>query len=188
GGSGLGLAISRELVELMGGRIDVVSTLGEGSCFEVELPLADAELSVGAEPSRGDVRDTALSVLIVEDDPIIAAVMSGLLESLGHSSRRAADGLAAMAAATSGEYGLVLIDLDLPGINGLALAGLLRKQESTDARRILIAVTASYSADEATVRAAGMDAFLRKPVSADSLHQAIEQARTVSVETSSREG
>ena len=80
---------------------------------------------------------------------------------------------------------MALIDLDLPGIAGLQLVGLLRQQEPADGRRVLIAVTASYSADEQQVRAAGMDGFLRKPVSAESLREAIDRAMATSTASES---
>ncbi|MFZ2236951.1 MAG: ATP-binding protein [Dokdonella sp.] len=185
GGSGLGLAISRELVELMGGRIKVSSTPGVGSRFAVELPLPDAQLPITSPAPVRTPNQGAWQVLIVEDDPIIAAVMSGLLESLGHTSSHAADGLAALAVTTGNAFPVALIDLDLPGIAGLQLVGLLRQQEPANARRILIAVTASYSADEHQVLTAGMDGFLRKPVSAESLRDAIDRAMAIAANPAS---
>ncbi|HEX6833811.1 MAG TPA: ATP-binding protein [Rudaea sp.] len=173
-GSGLGLAICREFVACMGGSIEVESTVGTGSTFVVTLPLAPVEPQSDREqdidaPAHAP---SALQLLLVEDDPIVAAVVSGLLQTLGHRVRHVGNGLAALGEIAATPFDAALIDLDLPGIDGLALARILRNRARSGAAapRVLIAITARAGGDEeAQARAAGMNAFLRKPVSARSL-------------------
>lgn len=172
GGSGLGLAISQELAVAMGGRITVESALGKGTRFIVELPLADAapESSTTQPPQRARLA-AALSLLLVEDDPIVAEVMQGLLRAQGHHVTHAAHGLAALGETTRHTFDAALLDLDLPGLDGLGLATLLRARGFNAP---LLAVTARSDADaEAHARAAGFDGFLRKPVTGELLAQAL---------------
>lgn len=170
GGSGLGLAISRELAAAMGGRIDVESEPGAGTRFRVELPLPGAEpgppVSRVAPRAGGGKR-----ILLVEDDPTIARVMTGLLEAQGHRVVHAPHGLAALAGLAQG-FDLGLLDLDLPGIDGHEVARLIRAQGH---RFPLIAITARSDAEaEAQSYAAGMDGFVRKPLTGEMLAEAIE--------------
>ncbi|SEL65470.1 Signal transduction histidine kinase [Pseudoxanthomonas sp. GM95] len=176
GGSGLGLAISQELAGAMGGRISVESTPGKGTRFLVELPLPAAEagapLAVAAKHES-----QPLSVLLVEDDPTIAEVITGLLRARGHRVQAVGHGLAALTEVAVGGFDIALLDLDLPGMDGLALARQLRNQGFSPA---LLAVTARADADaEAQARAAGFDGFLRKPVTGDMLVEAIAAARAM---------
>jgi len=177
GGSGLGLAICRELTLLMGGTITVSSAVGEGSTFDVDLPIYEAqrgEIEKTATSAPGaTVEPGALDILLVEDDDTVAQVLIGLLEGMGHRTRHAANGLAALVELKTSRFDLAVLDLDLPGIDGLQLARMVRAQE-TQARMPLIAVTARSVGDEETqIRAAGMDGLLRKPVTAALLAQAI---------------
>ncbi|PZU27825.1 MAG: histidine kinase [Stenotrophomonas sp.] len=174
GGSGLGLAICNELSVAMGGSIDVESSLGEGTCFIVDLPLAwevpptsmDDDVTSGAWMNL-----PAQRVLLVEDDPTIAAVIRGLLEVHGHSAVHAAHGLAALAELSSQEFDVALLDLDLPGIDGFGLA---RQLKTMGYEMPLIAVTARSDAEaEPLARDAGFADFLRKPVTAQMLLEAI---------------
>ncbi|MET1163442.1 MAG: ATP-binding protein [Pseudoxanthomonas sp.] len=173
GGSGLGLAICQELAVAMGGRITVESASGKGTCFIVELPLATAaELPRQAALERS-TPSPSLRILLVEDDATVAEVIVGLLRAQGHEVSHAAHGLAALARTATQSFDLALLDLDLPGLDGLALARQLRVQ-SFDAP--LIAVTARADAEaEPLAQAAGFDAFLRKPVTGDLLGAVIER-------------
>jgi signal transduction histidine kinase/ActR/RegA family two-component response regulator/streptogramin lyase len=191
GGSGLGLAICQELAAVMGGSITVDSTPGVGTCFCVMLPLPEAEPpkassqasrsqamrremqgQEGTIQSDGRGNSRQLSLLLVEDDATIAEVLRGLLEAQGHVVTHAAHGLAALSELESETFDVALLDLDLPGVNGLDLARLIR------ARNIdipLLAVTARADADaESDAHAAGMDGFLRKPVTGEMLAEVLD--------------
>ena len=177
GGSGLGLAICQELAVAMGGGVELVSSPGEGACFIVRLPLARADVPAGT-PSDvdlpGDATDTVAStcdVLLVEDDPTVADVLTGLLQARGHRVVHAAHALAALTAQATRHFDVALIDLDLPGMDGLALARQLR---AGGFDRPMIAVTARADTDaEPQAMAAGFDGFLRKPVTGEMLAEVI---------------
>jgi len=180
GGSGLGLAISQELAAAMEGRIQVDSTVGTGTRFRVELPLAETG-SIASMPTlpTDKVQRAAdvLQVLLVEDDPTVADVIGGLLSARGHQVTHAAHGLAALIEVARIQFDVALLDLDLPGMDGFALARQLRAQTFSAP---LIAVTARSDADaEPQSRAAGFDGFVRKPVTGAMLADAIEAALPV---------
>lgn len=176
GGSGLGLAICRELAQAMAGEIELVSAPGQGAQFRVRLPLPVVpELS----PEAPDQRTASVhgrSLLLVEDDALVAEVVSGLLGQLGHRVQIAPHALAALSVlAGQVQIDLAFVDLDLPGMDGLQLARLLRAQ----GRHLpLVALTASADPEaQAQASAAGMTAFLRKPVTAQQLGEAIARAQ-----------
>jgi len=176
GGSGLGLAICRELTLLMGGTIAVSSTVGEGSTFDVDLPIYEAQRADAEKPVAAAVRSSApvdaLKILLIEDDATVAEVLVGLLTGMGHRAVHVANGLAALVELKNGSFDLMLLDLDLPGIDGLQLARMIRAGAKGELP--LIAVTARSVGDEdAQVRAAGMNGLLRKPVTAALLRGAI---------------
>ncbi|GAB2615019.1 sensor histidine kinase [Novilysobacter erysipheiresistens] len=172
GGSGLGLAICQELAAAMGGTIAVESSLGVGTTFDVHLPLPEAIAPTGAAPSVAAGPSRALSLLLVEDDPIVAEVIIGLLQAQGHRARHAGHGLAALAEVATGRFDGALLDLDLPGMDGLALAQHLRAQGFDT---LLIAITARADADaEPQAMAAGFDRFLRKPVTGAMLRELLD--------------
>lgn len=181
GGSGLGLAISQELAAAMGGRIVVDSMPGQGTRFSVELPIPAAESPPHATgtrtPRNASPTTTALRLLLVEDDPTVAEVVGGLLRAQGHEVVHALHGLAALTEIASTEFALGLLDLDLPGLDGLALARALRAKGFD---KPLIAVTARADGDaEPAALAAGFDGFLRKPVTGALLADAISEAMGV---------
>ena len=174
-GSGLGLAISQDLAQAMGGHIDVQSQPGRGTCLRVRLPLPVCELDelLPEQARRAPRSNRSLRVLVVEDDPTVATVVTGLLEFLGHEAVHASQGLAALTELAHGRFDLALLDLDLPGLDGFDLARIIRSQRHVIA---LVALTArSDPQAEALAFAAGMHGFLRKPVTSQILQEKIEQ-------------
>ncbi|HET6431706.1 hybrid sensor histidine kinase/response regulator [Dyella sp.] len=180
-GSGLGLAICRELVTLMHGSIELESRLAHGSTFRVRLPLQETTEVPPPEPAAPPAPPAAavadhLRVLLVEDDAIVAAVIRGLLDGQGHTVVSAVHGLGALAELSTCAFDVMLLDLDLPGVDGFQVARLVRQRESGHRRLPIVAITARSGGDE-EVRslASGMDAFLRKPFSGAQLAQTLAQ-------------
>lgn len=174
-GSGLGLAICRELVAMMGGSVELESKLAFGSTFHVRLPLPVTQEPIAAAAQRGqDIDAHPLRILLVEDDAIVAAVICGLLERAGHEVRYVGNGLAALAELAQAACDAILLDLDLPGIDGFQIARLIRQREEPGQRVPIIAITARSGGDEeARAREAGMDGFLRKPLTGEQLEDVI---------------
>ena len=171
GGSGLGLAICQELSAGMGGRIVVDSRLGRGTRFDVELPLPGTRPVSEVAAAEPSVQAASLALLLVEDDPTVAEVIGGLLRSQGHSVTHAAHGLAALAALAESTPDAAMLDLDLPGLDGFALARQLRAQGFTGT---LVALTARADADvESQAINAGFDRFVRKPLTGAILARAL---------------
>lgn len=175
GGSGLGLAICQELALAMGGNIELHSAPGEGARFTVTLPLQRATNMVAHPPllHSGEDMQRPCDVLLVEDDAIVADVLIGMLQAQGHRVTHAGHALAAMTEIATDSFDIGLFDLDLPGMDGLALARNLRGHSCAIP---LIAITARADNDaEKDARDAGFDAFLRKPLSGDALGAALRE-------------
>ncbi len=168
-GSGLGLAICRELVALMGGRIALESTAGTGSHFTVSLPLPAVTAAPPPAAPAASRSVAARRVLLVEDDATVARVIQGLLEARGHHVTHAEHSLDALGELERGHFDILLLDLDLPGMDGYQLAGIIRERD--DGRALpIVAITARSGGDEEQrARAAGMDAFARKPLTGEQL-------------------
>lgn len=180
-GCGLGLAICRELVEKMGGSIELQSQPGQGSTFRVRLALepCNAPAAEAAGEFAADTADSHYRVLLVEDDETVAAVIRGLLQQRGHAVTHVAHGLAALAEVVHAEVDVMLLDLDLPGVDGLQVARLVRQREAAGVHLPIVAITARAGGqEEAQTRAAGMDGFLRKPVTGAQLQEAIAAVTT----------
>ncbi|MBI5165464.1 MAG: response regulator [Magnetospirillum sp.] len=167
GGTGLGLAICRRLVTLMEGIIAVDSVVGEGSTFWFEIPLT--RLNTPAPPPALDAPpapERPLSVLVAEDNPVNQKVVMALLSRRGHNVRVVADGAAAVSAAENGEFDVVLLDMHMPVLDGLAATRQIRALPGRRGRVPVIAFTAcAFEEDHQRCLAAGMNDFVSKPIS-----------------------
>jgi len=173
GGTGLGLTICRRLSELMGGEIHVESAEGVGSTFRVRLPFTVAD-----EPLGDTAAETAskaplwtgplLRVLVAEDNATSGRFEAALLSKMGHHVTSVEDGNEALEALDKGPFDLVLMDIQMPGMDGRRALGALREREiRTNTHVPVIAVTAYASrSDERSLLAEGFDGYVRKPLSA----------------------
>ena len=165
GGSGLGLVISQRLAEAMGGGIAVDSTPGLGSTFTVTVRLSAA---AGVLPEAAEMPapvGRSLHVLVAEDNPVNQRVAQLLLERRGHRVELAADGTEAVAAVHRTPFDLVLMDVQMPVLDGLAATERIRAHPPAHGSPRIVALTANAMVDDRTAsRRAGMDGFLAKPI------------------------
>jgi len=181
GGTGLGLSISKRLVELMGGKIGVQSEEGRGSRFWFSLPFELPE-TPGAAERPGDPAPRAAPagkgvVLLAEDNRVNQVITRRQLESLGYQVEIVSNGSDAIRAAGNQHYAFIIMDCQMPVIDGLEATRAIRELEGTTGRRVpIIALTAHATPeDEAGCLASGMDAYLAKPVTAIQLAAAINR-------------
>ena len=179
GGIGLGLAICERLVHAMGGRISLDSQLGKGTNigFTVDFDVCEIETSDRAGDISMLYRGEGIDVLMVEDDATNSMVTRRYLEHLGHRVLAAESGERALELLDGGGASLVLLDISLPGIDGLAILRYIREHADEAVSRLpVIAMSAHVFTEEVDqYLAAGMDGFLGKPFSLEDLQQAIER-------------
>ncbi|MBI2801060.1 MAG: PAS domain S-box protein [Gammaproteobacteria bacterium] len=185
GGSGLGLTISKRLVELMGGRIWVESRVNEGSAFSFTVPLevwagaprwAPSPAGIGAESPL-----SALKVLLVEDSPDNRTITTAYLRETPYQVDIAENGAIACDMFRAGHYDLILMDRQMPVMDGLTATRTIRQWERANQRRAtpIIALTASgMKGDQEQCLAAGCTAYLTKPIKEEELLRAIKQHST----------
>jgi two-component system sensor histidine kinase/response regulator len=175
GGTGLGLAITRRIVQAMGGDAGVRSVPGKGSCFWLTVRLGKGhESSAGTLPKAEDeVRlkreHHGARILVADDEPVNLEVVRLLLEDLGLRVDAAENGLEALQMAVDGHYALILMDLQMPQLDGLATTRALRAHPHLRTTPVIAMTASALPGDRETCLAAGMNDFISKPVSVDAL-------------------
>lgn len=179
---GLGIDISHRLARLMGGTLTLHSVPGEGSRFCLDLPLQEAEVAPPAAAAprlAGDATQPlgSLQVLVAEDHPVNRQYLAALLESLGHHAHFVGDGRAAVRAAAERRFDLVLMDLHMPEMDGIAATRAVRAMPDQAAATMpIVALTAdAFQATRQRCLDAGMNDFLTKPVSPQDLATALRR-------------
>lgn len=167
GGTGLGLAISKQLTELMGGRIGVESKEGKGSTFWFELPLAEGQTVQIAAPTQvaGPATLRSLRILVAEDNQVNQMVIGLMLRQLGHQADIVTNGIEACEQVQKAPYDLVLMDMQMPEMDGMTATVTIRKLPGAAAKIPIIALTANaMEGDRERYIRAGMDDYVAKPI------------------------
>ncbi|MCU1294242.1 MAG: domain S-box protein [Bryobacterales bacterium] len=186
GGTGLGLAISKRLVNMMGGQIGLKSELGKGSCFSFTVTLPIGSPTVDGSESGAITRPTlqleekrretrALKILVAEDNEVNKKVLTHMLKRRKHEVQIASDGLEAVQMASATVFDLILMDCQMPGLDGFSAARYIRSGE-LNRHTPIIAVTANAFAEtRAECLAAGMNDHISKPISKEQLESTMRR-------------
>jgi len=181
GGTGLGLAIVKELIDYMGGTVEVKSEHRKGSCFEIKLPLEKGQPQSHQQQDVSNIDFTTLplAILVVDDNQINRLVLKAHLEKLGLTADFACDGVDAINKCKQNNYNLIFMDCVMPELDGLEATRYLRANGiCPENKTFIIALTANTSADDkAACKKAGMDLFVSKPVKNTAIEQSIIAAK-----------
>lgn len=185
-GTGLGLAICRKLVELMDGQIwHEASNDGAGSIFLFtarfrthadQTELTQYEIWPGQEGVVGQATEPSLKILIAEDNEVNQIVLNKMIEKLGHRTTLVQNGMEALEAAKRYPFDLIFMDIQMPGMDGLTAANLIKQMTDRKKKPFIVAVTANaIKGDSEKYLTEGMDAYISKPVSINAISDIIER-------------